>query len=106
FPLMAQRADRYAIVRSVHHTAAPIHETGHQLMQTGHLFGAGNAHPHYGSVLARLRGERAAGVTPFVVLPSAIGNTGVSVSHGQGAGYLGDRFNPVVLDNLELAPLA
>src|SRR5271166_5366961 len=32
FPLMAARAERYAIVRSVHHTEAPIHETGHQLM--------------------------------------------------------------------------
>src|SRR2546426_8421909 len=37
-PLMAKMADRYALVRSVHHQAAPIHETGHQLMQTGYLF--------------------------------------------------------------------
>src|SRR5438132_13240740 len=27
FPLMAKVADRYAILRSVHHKAAPIHET-------------------------------------------------------------------------------
>src|SRR5437762_1032761 len=38
FPRLAQRAHHYAIVRSVHHTAAPIHETGQQLMQTGRLF--------------------------------------------------------------------
>src|SRR2546421_8931990 len=38
FPLMATMADRYALVRSVHHDEAPIHETGHQLMQTGRLF--------------------------------------------------------------------
>src|SRR5258706_1591955 len=30
FPRMAQIANRYAIVRSVHHDAAPIHETGQQ----------------------------------------------------------------------------
>src|SRR5215472_14418520 len=38
FPLMARMADRYAVVRSVHHEEAPIHETGHQLMQTGRVF--------------------------------------------------------------------
>src|SRR5579884_2615493 len=48
FPRMAQRADRYAIVRSVHHEEAPVHETGQQLMQTGHLFRAGYEYPHYG----------------------------------------------------------
>src|SRR5438128_2673685 len=31
FPLMAKMADRFAIVRSVYHKAAPIHETGHQM---------------------------------------------------------------------------
>jgi hypothetical protein len=32
FPLMAQRADRYAIIRSVFHNEAPIHETGQDLL--------------------------------------------------------------------------
>lgn len=35
FPLMAKMADRFAIVRSLHHEEAAIHETGLQLMQTG-----------------------------------------------------------------------
>src|SRR5437016_1564709 len=34
FPRMARMADRYAIVRSVYHEEAPIHETGQQLIQT------------------------------------------------------------------------
>src|SRR5204863_725061 len=34
---------------------------------------------------------------PFVILPSRIGNTGVSVSHGQGAGYLGACHEPYFL---------
>jgi uncharacterized protein DUF1501 len=97
FPLMAAMADRYAVVRSVHHDAAPIHETGHQLMQTGRLFRGGREHPHYGAALSRLRGPRASGVPPFVVLPAPIGNTGVSVSHGQGAGFLGPRHEPFVV---------
>jgi hypothetical protein len=97
FPLMAQAADRFSIVRSVHHKAAPIHETGHQMMQTGYLFRGGQEYPHYGSVLSHLKGSRAAGLPPFVILPSPIGNTGVSVSHGQTAGYLGAKHEPFFL---------
>ncbi len=52
FPRMATMADKYAIVRSMHHGAAPIHESGHQLMQTGRLFRNGEEHPHYGAVLS------------------------------------------------------
>jgi hypothetical protein len=97
FPLMAKAANRYAILRSVHHKAAPIHETGHQMMQTGHLFHGGREHPHYGAVLSHLKGPRPGGLPPFIVLPSPIGNTGVSVSHGQGAGYLGAQHEPFLL---------
>jgi uncharacterized protein (DUF1501 family) len=97
FPRMARMADRYALVRSVHHKSAPIHETGHQLMQTGFLFRGGQEYPHYGAVLSHLRGPGPAGVPPFVVLPGPIGNTGVSVSHGQTAGYLGTNHEPLVL---------
>jgi uncharacterized protein (DUF1501 family) len=97
FPLMARMADRYALVRSVFHKAAPIHETGHQLMQTGHLFRGGQEYPHYGSVVSHLRGRTPGAAPPFVVLPAPIGNTGVSVSHGQGAGYLGAAHEPFIL---------
>jgi uncharacterized protein (DUF1501 family) len=96
FPRMAAMADRYALIRSVHHDAAPIHETGHQLMQTGRLFRGGVEHPHYGAVLSHLRGRRD-GQPPFVVLPGMLGNTGVSVSHGQTAGYLGAKHEPLML---------
>lgn len=94
FPRMAETAQRFAIVRSVHHTAAPIHETGQQLMQTGRLFRFGQELPHYGAVLSQLRGPKRAGVPAFVLLPGPIGNTGVSISHGQGAGALGIQHEP------------
>lgn len=96
FPRMAQRAHRYAIVRSVHHEEAPVHETGQQMMQTGHLFREGYEYPHYGSVLSQERGGRVQGMPPFVVLPALLGNTGISVSHGQGGGALGVRHEPFV----------
>ena len=92
-PEMARRMDRLTLVRSLHHDAAPIHETGFQLLQTGRLFRPGEEHPHFGSVVARLAGARN-GLPPFVVLPGPIGNTGVAVPHGQSAGPLGPAFEP------------
>jgi len=97
FPLMAKMADRYALLRSVHHTAAPIHETGHQMMQTGYLARGGLEHPHYGAVLSQLKGRTNTGLPPFMILPGPIGNTGVSVSHGQTAGFLGAKHEPFFL---------
>lgn len=97
FPLMAGMADRFALVRSVHHDAAPIHETGHQLLQTGRLARGDAEHPHYGSVLSAVHGRRNPDAPPFVVLPTRVGDTGVSVSHGQGPGYLGAAHAPVVV---------
>jgi hypothetical protein len=97
FPRLAGMADCFALVRSVHHDAAPIHETGHQMMQTGRLCRGGREYPHYGAALSHLRGARSEGVPPWVVLPTPLGNTGVSVGHGQSAGFLGPQHEPVIL---------
>jgi len=92
FPLLAGVLDRVTLVRSLHHDAAPIHETGHQLIQCGRLHAADNEVPHLGAVLSRHHGA------PWVVLGGPIGSTGVSISHGQGAGPLGAANNPTFLD--------
>src|SRR5712692_2486565 len=75
-PRTAAIADKFAVVRSVYHDAAPIHETGHQLMQTGRLFRNGQEYPHYGAAVSYLKGERRAGVQPFAVVPGPIDSTG------------------------------
>ncbi len=98
FPRMASLADKFALIRSVHHDEVPIHESGYQLLQTGRLFRAGISYPHFGSVLSLLAGL-GPGVPGSVVLPRPIANTGVSVPHGQDAGFLGHRFDPLVLDD-------
>jgi uncharacterized protein (DUF1501 family) len=95
-PRMAARMDRLAIVRSMYHESAPIHETGYQLLQTGRLCRAGEEYPHVGSVVARLAGART-GVPPFVVLPGPIASTGVDIPHGQSAGWLGAAYEPFPL---------
>src|SRR5205814_10305060 len=90
FPRMAQHADKYSIVRSVYHTNAAVHDSGHQMMQTGRFFQGGIEHPHVGCVLTKLRGSRGA-VPPHVLLPTPMGPTGGNMPHGQAAGYLGQQ---------------
>jgi hypothetical protein len=97
FPRMARHADKFALLRSMYHTAAAVHDTGHQMMQTGRLFLGGVEHPHMGCVLGKLKGPKG-DVPPHVLLPRPIGNTGGNMPHGQNAGYLGKTFDPFVLN--------
>ena len=101
-PRLAEQAQRWALIRSVHHTAPPIHETGQQLLQTGRLSRPDREQPHFGAVLSQRFGPRRPGVPPFVILPALLGNTGVSVSHGQSAGFLGMAHEPVVIASVTL----
>src|SRR6202163_4529588 len=75
FPKVAQHTDIFSIIRSVYHTAAAVHDTGHQMMQTGRLFGGGIEYPHVGCVLSKLRGPKG-DVPAHVLLPRPIGATG------------------------------
>jgi uncharacterized protein (DUF1501 family) len=95
-PEVARRMGRLTLIRSLHHNSAPIHETGLQLVGTGRLFRLGADHPHLGSIAARRLGA-SGGLPPFVILPRAIGNTGVSIPNGQSAGPLGPSFEPFTL---------
>src|SRR5947209_5786296 len=97
FPKMARHADKYALIRSVYHTATAVHDTGHQMMQTGRLFTGGVEHPHAGCVLGYLKGQRGE-VPAHVLLPRPIGRTGGNLPHGQNAGYLGKQYDPFVLN--------
>jgi len=94
FPKTAAVADRIAVVRSMHHTAAPIHETGFQLLQTGQLADFGKECPHFGSMVSAAHGTRG-DVPANVLLPGPIGFTGVNIGHGQSAGELGEAHEPV-----------
>src|SRR5438067_265779 len=97
FPRMAKHADKYSIVRSVYHTNAAVHDSGHQMMQTGRFFQGGIEHPHVGCVLTKLRGSRGA-VPSHVLLPTPMGPTGGNMPHGQAAGYLGKQYDPLLVN--------
>ena len=94
---MPQVADKFSVVRSCYHTAAAVHDTGHQMLQTGRLFTGGVNTPHVGCALAYLRGPKT-DLPPHVILPEAMGPTGGNLPHGQDAGFLGKAYDPFVLN--------
>lgn len=96
FPQMARQADKFSLVRSCYHTAAAVHDTGHQMMQTGRLFTGGVNTPHAGCVVSYLRGRKT-DLPAHVILPEPMGRTGGNLPHGQDAGFLGKAHDPFVL---------
>jgi uncharacterized protein (DUF1501 family) len=97
FPQTAKHTDKFSLVRSMYHTASAVHDTGYQLMQAGRQFSGGVEHPNMGCVLGYLKGGR--GELPaHVLLPKPIGRTGGNLPHGETAGYLGRRHDPLVLN--------
>jgi hypothetical protein len=91
---LAERANKLAVIRSMCHAAAPIHETGLQLLHTGRLAHKGQQFPSFGSVVAGALGPRRA-APAYVVLPRLLADTGVNTWRGQGAGMLGDEYEPL-----------
>ena len=96
-PLHAKVADKFSLVRTCNHTAAAVHDTGHQMMQTGRLFTGGINTPHAGSALQFLKGARNE-LPAHVILPQAMGPTGGNMPHGQDGGFLGKGYDPFVLN--------
>jgi len=97
FPRMARHADKFALLRSVYHTAPAVHDTGCQMMQTGRLFQGGLESPNYGSVLRFEKGARG-DMPPNVLLPYTIGQLGGNLPRGDTAGFLGKGYDPFVLN--------
>ncbi len=103
-PLLARRADKLAVVRSLTHgdvnhlTATHFLLTGRDLPNRN-----GPEHddwPHYGSVLARL-GRGRGPLPPFVSMMPKVPDGAprfVEQSRGRGAGWLGPQFDPLRID--------
>src|SRR5258705_8923456 len=96
FPLHAKIADKFSLVRTCYHTAAAVHDTGHQMMQTGRLFTGGVNTPHAGCALEYLKGRKTE-LPAHVILPEPMGPTGGNLPHGQDAGFLGKAYDPFAL---------
>src|SRR5260370_16724592 len=102
-PLLAQRADRYAILRSVTHTGVN-HGTSAYHMLTGHLhFTPGtlppptpNDFPSVGCAASRF-GRQPRDVPAYVSLPSVLHDGDGGEVPGQGPGLLGQRYAPFTI---------
>src|SRR5436190_2423183 len=97
FPAIAKLADKFSLVRTCYHTAAAVHDTGHQMMQTGRLFSGGINTPHAGCALEFLKGRRNE-LPANIILSEPMGPTGGNMPHGQDAGFLGKAHDPFVLN--------
>jgi hypothetical protein len=94
FPKLARHAEKYALLRSVHHPS-PAHIIGHQYMLCG--MGDGSvAYPSMGAVISRLRGGGSL-LPPWVLVPNMAYETNATPEKlCQTAGYLGAGHDPVI----------
>jgi len=105
-PLIAQHADKLAIIRSVgqgdndHLLAAYASLTGRRYpRENQNVAPSADDFPHIGSVLSKLRPGRK-DVPTFVALPDQIHTTSGTVVPGQGGGFLGRGYDPFqILDH-------
>jgi hypothetical protein len=95
FPLQAKVADKFSIVRSLHHDTGD-HFTGGHWMLTGRDGASGanttGRYPFFGSIATRMTGSRQPGIPANVAIPYAMS---IGLRPGYfGANYLGVQDNP------------
>jgi hypothetical protein len=111
-PEVAKQAGRWSVVRSVHHLirchnpaiycSLAGREATDAMAVSAQTNAARTDHPHYASVLARLR-PGVASMPRHVIIPDVVFN-GPAKSPGQLAGYLGASYDPFVLGADPAAP--
>jgi hypothetical protein len=95
FPMLAKRADRFSLIRSVHHPAADHGRNGHQWMLCGRSV-AGIEYPSMGAVISKLRGGKSL-LPRHVAVPNlAFFDQQNPTGLAQTGGLLGEEFAPVV----------
>lgn len=95
FPRQAKIADKFSIIRSIHHDNGD-HFTGGHYMLTGKggVSGAANAgkHPFIGAAAVKVTGARRPGMPPHVAVPHAMS---IGLRPGYfGGHYLGKQYDP------------
>ena len=95
FPKQAQLADKFSVVRSLHHDTGDHFAGGHRML-TSRNMGVGGASragkfPSFGSIIARERGPRRRGMPAYISVP-------VASSIGLRPGYFGGNWMGVQYD--------
>ncbi len=115
-PKLAKSADKYCLLRSLHHDNGDHFAAGHVMLTS--YFGATGVNtaghnPSLGSVTAKVCGPRKIGMPPYVAIPTA---SSIGLRPGYfAANYLGVEFNPFetegdpnsdkfTVNNMQLAP--
>lgn len=98
-PKHARLMDKISLIRSMHHTTGDHFAAAHWML-TGY-FGATSVNlpiqnPSFGSVIAKLKGPRKAGMPAYVGLPNTH-SVGLAPGY-HGAAYLGVAYNPFNAD--------
>lgn len=117
FPLQAQCADKFSIVRSLHHDTGDHFAGGHRMLTTKDMgvSGANNTgkFPSLGSIIARERGPNRRGMPAYISVPVA---SSIGLVPGYfGGNWLGGHLDPFqtggdpnksdfTVQNLNLAP--
>jgi len=117
FPLQAQVADKFSIVRSLHHDTGDHFAGGHRMLTAKDMgvSGANNAgkFPSIGSIVARQRGANRRGMPAYVSVPNA---SSIGLVPGYfGGNWLGAHLDPFQtggdpnaenfkVENINLAP--
>lgn len=96
FPKQAQVADKFSIVRSLHHDTGDHFAGGHRMLTTKNMgvSGANNTgkFPSIGAIVAHERREMPSSVPPYVAVPVA---SSIGLRPGYfGGSLLGTPFNP------------
>lgn len=99
FPLQAKVADKFSIVRSLHHGSGDHFTAGHYMLTSrGGASGADTSgkYPSLGSIATKLCGPRRSGMPAHVAVPYA---SSIGLRPGYfGANYLGLEHNPFETD--------
>jgi Protein of unknown function (DUF1501) len=95
FPLQAGCADKFSIVRSLHHNNGDHFTAGHYMLTgRGGVSGADTQgkYPFVGSIATKATGARQPGMPPYVAVPYAMS---IGLRPGYfGANYVGAAYNP------------
>jgi hypothetical protein len=96
FPKQARVADKFSIVRSLHHDTGDHFTGGHWMLtgRGGRVSGANTEgeFPSIGSIVAKVRGANRPGIPAYVGVPYAMS---IGIRPGYfGANYLGVPYNP------------
>jgi hypothetical protein len=101
FPLLAKRADKFSIIRSLHHESND-HGIAGTIALTGNISGAVGLdgktqgtvlRPSTGAIVGRLRPARPGSLPPYTILGDQL-HQGLKKVVGEGGGALGSAYDP------------